>query len=456
MTKETMVLERHTLALRRARSGSRLLAGAAAVAVVLAMAPQLAAQGVRIVGPTGTSNFTSIQAAVDAAVNGDVILIAPGTYTGFTIAYKSLTLAAATGPVFVNGSVQVLGLPLGNQAALIGLHAIGGTGGHGLWVANCAGHVLVQDSSFLGHYGGQSGIEVSSSFSVALVGCSGTGSDGYYVGDGGDGLRSSNSSVAAYDCAFEGGPAESIPEAAGNGGWGYRGDPGSLLLASGTIATGGAGGSSWTCSLSGTGGAGFGVAPGAELYLLDAEAIAGPGGADPCGGHGGVLPGVFNQGGTLLNYPAAARTLNPRPAVISDNTDWPLSIWGQSGDRIYLPSSRIQGGTFAPNLFGVWLIDLPAKSGALLGVVPASGNLIALRSGPDVPAGLTHRTIISQVAAVDVAGKRILGPATMRIVLNREAGPDCNGNGVQDYVEIIEGLVPDVNHNLIPDTCPGG
>jgi hypothetical protein len=142
--------------------------------------------------------------------------------------------------------------------------------------------------------------------------------------------------------------------------------------------------------------------------------------------------------------------------VISDNTDWPVNISGLPGDRIYFPSSRKHGSVFAPNLFGVWLIDLPTGPGALLGVVPTSGTLAALRAGPDVPSQLTHRTIISQVAAVDAAGKRILGPATMRIVLNRDAGPDCNGNGVQDFVEIIEGLVPDLNNNLIPDTCPGG
>ena len=47
-------------------------------------------------------------------------------------------------------------------------------------------------------------------------------------------------------------------------------------------------------------------------------------------------------------------------------------------------------------------------------------------------------------------------PGTARVVLDRESGPDCNGNGVQDYIDVIEGLAPDLNHNLIPDTCPDG
>lgn len=61
----------------------------------------------------GSAQFTSIQAAIDAAAPGDVIEIQPGTYAGFTLA-KSLTLLGpASGakpsvitPVFVMGAVD--------------------------------------------------------------------------------------------------------------------------------------------------------------------------------------------------------------------------------------------------------------------------------------------------------------------------------------------------------------
>ena len=418
------------------------------------------AQGVRIVEPTGTANFATIQAAIDAAQNGDVILVAPGVYSGFTIPYKALTIAATSNSaVSVHGDVRILGLPTGNQVALVGFRVLGAF--NALWISNCTGNVLLQDCAFANNYGNLPILEVTSSFSVAFVGCSALKYfDSTYASLSGasDGLRSSNSAIAAYDCVFEGYDAwDDCDETVFDGGWGYRGEPGSFLFASGTLARGGRGGLEWChCGTPGVGGAGFSVDYAAELYLLGSTAIAGPPMTNYCGVSAGSYPALFNQGGNLLSYPGAARKLGPRNAVISDNADWSLSISGQVGDRIYLPGNRVQGMRFMPSLFGVWLIGQPTEPGPLLGVVPSSGVLAAQKFIQDVPLPLTQRTIFSQVVAVDSAGKRILGPPTVRIVLNRESGPDCNANGVQDYIEIIEGLVPDLNHNLIPDTCPGG
>ena len=50
----------------------------------------------------------------------------------------------------------------------------------------------------------------------------------------------------------------------------------------------------------------------------------------------------------------------------------------------------------------------------------------------------------------------ILGSPAQYFVLDRASGPDCNANGVNDYLDVLEGLAADANHNLIPDGCPGG
>ena len=50
--------------------------------------------GIHIVDTSGSGGFATVQAAVDAASDGDVILIRGGTYAGFTISGKSLVLQA--------------------------------------------------------------------------------------------------------------------------------------------------------------------------------------------------------------------------------------------------------------------------------------------------------------------------------------------------------------------------
>lgn len=52
-----------------------------------------AAAGVLTVGPSGQM-FTSPQAAVDAAVDGDVVLVHPGSYFAFTVDGKALAVVA--------------------------------------------------------------------------------------------------------------------------------------------------------------------------------------------------------------------------------------------------------------------------------------------------------------------------------------------------------------------------
>jgi len=106
-----------------------------------------------------------------------------------------------------------------------------------------------------------------------------------------------------------------------------------------------------------------------------------------------------------------------------------------------------------PELEGVWTIG-PTHS--LQGVQP----LAVLPSGATLrlplPPNVVRRRYFVQPFCVKAAGGVRVATPLHTLVLNPDTGPDCNNNGLQDYLEVVLGLVPDANHNLIPDTCPGG
>src|SRR5262245_36286230 len=87
----------------------------------------LARANVLIVDANGApGTFTTLQAACDAAAEGDTVLIKSGTYAGFAVADKALTVATDSNAyVQIYGAVRVRNLAAGKTAVLIGLKANG-------------------------------------------------------------------------------------------------------------------------------------------------------------------------------------------------------------------------------------------------------------------------------------------------------------------------------------------
>lgn len=213
-----------------------------------------ATAGVLVVAPSGAP-FTQIQTAVDAASDGDVVLVKSGTYASFVIRNQELAIVADTNAtVNVDGAIRVSGVAATRSVLLSGLHSTGNAltdeTRHGLFARNCAGALRVIGCELSGiplplgvafpgypnsHYqfllapcyGGQ-GAQIEGCLDVAFVGCTLRGSDAPptsgYGGfgtrpnggntDGGSALYAHQSQVALADNTLTGGRS---------GVWGFAG-----------------------------------------------------------------------------------------------------------------------------------------------------------------------------------------------------------------------------------------
>src|SRR5262245_7990594 len=95
-----------------------------AALVVLALAP-LSSAGILTVGPAGSgAQFTQIQAAINAALADDVILVQPGTYQRITVTKPLRILGTAPG-VIIDGGVGTAvigrGIAAGTEFVLSGV-----------------------------------------------------------------------------------------------------------------------------------------------------------------------------------------------------------------------------------------------------------------------------------------------------------------------------------------------
>lgn len=434
--------------------------------------PHARAQGARIVSAAGQQDFATLTAAVAAAADGDVILVGAGTYAGFSITGKGLTIAAAPqaatqGGVVIQGSVTVSALPAQSAVLLQGL-----TVGGGMLVLGCQGLVRAQDCSIWG-YGGAPGwdsdckggaggiaLQFTNSQWLSLTQVSLTGGEGGYVigggclsapqgGAGGQGLWISSGSVSLYDCTLSGGDGGQVSVQTGCGGAGAAAVQlqGGSLFASGSSITGGAGAWGPNCGQS-SGGGGVVVAASAVLTILDSTALSGPGGAS--------TPAPISGPGTSVTWPKPSRGMDT-PTLVVASSPYSAVFTGLAGDEIHLLSSGKMDQKLAPWLFGVLHLGLPVHLPlAPLATIPVGASSAAalvpgVRLMPGAPVGIR-----ATQAPFRASSGVVLGPHRFVVALSPDVGPDCNGNGVSDYVDVLFGAVPDANHNLIPDTCPGG
>src|SRR5262249_47670917 len=90
------------------------------------------------------ARFLDLQSAIDRAAPDDLILVRPGSYSGFTLEKGVALVAQPSGSALVSGPITVKALPPGQRARLIGLALVSTTGNTGVTVSGCKGAVFLQ------------------------------------------------------------------------------------------------------------------------------------------------------------------------------------------------------------------------------------------------------------------------------------------------------------------------
>src|SRR6187402_1540088 len=75
-----------------------------------------------VVDASGGGDFTTLQAAVNAAADGDTLLVRTGSYAGFLLTGKGLSIVAERGAEpKVSADVRLLSITAGHTVVLSGL-----------------------------------------------------------------------------------------------------------------------------------------------------------------------------------------------------------------------------------------------------------------------------------------------------------------------------------------------
>lgn len=371
---------------------------------------------VLVVDAAGGAPFTQIQDAVDAAKDGDVILVKPGTYAGFQITRKGLHVSSDGPGAKVIGGIRVIDTLVEHEIALTLLESTGAGSDPtpGLLLSVARGSVRVESCTLRGRNGvagpmfqrsGSPGADVRSSPAVSFARCELFGGEGKDVtdeGHGGAGVRVEGASqVARFDCHARGGEGGSDIHFgnfwySGFGGAGLSAEGAQAqVFASGSLLQGGKGGNygEFLCKEPwGSGGDGVELIDGAQGKFRDVVAQGGVKGAGTFCGSNGVPYDVC--AGCVERFAPPARALTG-PNVLREGLTSSLVWHGEPGDVVVAWSGPTSAFEFADAIVRHAAPDLVGASvtSVVVGVVPASGVLVQPFSAPHLAPGVEHATL---------------------------------------------------------------
>lgn len=403
----------------------------------------LASAGVRVVGASG-AQYSTIQAAVNASVDGDIIFIKNGNYPA-TVAINdkalTLTIDPASGFNDVNtGQIYVEHLAAGKTVTLSFLTVAGG-----IDINANAGEVRIQacrvtgglEPSIFGNpQSGRAAVVVTASKSVVITGSQLTGGKGENWFDfleaaphGGAGLSapwsSASGSVSVYDSLIRGGGGGTGEIAGGAGGPGCF--TGVAVYSSNTQWIGGKGGDALpvNCdtdplsSHTGDGGTAFFAQATSTTRFVDSSFTPGlPGTLLSVVCPGGTPPGAV--GGSIVG-PHQFLTVGKRAFNASKSVDAGqsalLQFVGAPGELVLLLVSGTSGSAAYLDAYQSTLaIGLPVLSPIPLGVVPPSTVLQMFAPIPALPPGVLGVGLYLQPAFVQGSTAVFGSPAQMTIL----------------------------------------
>lgn len=394
-------------------------------------------------------DFTDIQAAVDNALPGDLILVRSGTYPAFAVDAKPLTVTADSGAtVILEGTgtlVSVRNLPTGSSFVLDGIQ------GRGTFVSSFrtslstilvlednAGRVLIQDGDFEQGSSNPFGagqlpaLRVSDCSSVTLTrtllthggvafaesdpsaptvraeGSILTFFDSEVIGQEGVGC----SFLASCSAGEQGGPALELADG--------------FAFASDTIFRGGRGGLGasdiFGCADAGDGGPAVHLGAGdPEFVLVGGTLLGGPsGGASvPCS-TGTPGPASRVDSGTVESLAPSARTFHT-PTPLREGSLSVLTFEGQAGDLVWHLISLKQNPLYLASANGT----LFPGSGLLVffeGTLPASGVKTSSFTVLDLGPGFEAVQLFEQAAFFNATDGFVLSSGQSKVLMDAAVG----------------------------------
>lgn len=427
--------------------------------VLLAIAPPATA-GVRVVSSAGGAPYTTIQGAVNAAVDGDVVLVRNvGAYAGFTVTNKALAIVgdSATSTVRVNGAVSVTNVGATRAVVLANLEIQGPTNGTSgptttaLRVESVSGSVRLQRCTILGGdgtYGDDSfgyGYTTRGGFGMRIENCagdvalelctlrggSGQFTDTFYHGvayangsPGSDALYVADARVATYDCALTGGAGGNSYDDvnAGDGAAGLRlvrvaPSASPRLMAANTSFSGGRGGDvnfGVGHDHLGNGGHGLWIGPGTLGWVLDST-FAGGAPGDWLGGAPFGVPGTpIRNDGSETSLPVTAIAMRAPFLLRAQTQSFQLRFFGSPGDQVFLFESDAPSYIERADWRGVRLARQPGpslqtKPPTPIATIPASGEIAVPMPPLSLPPGELETTRYIQAYRIALDGTLTLG-----------------------------------------------
>lgn len=385
------------------------------------------------VSPTGGpgGDFNSLQLAVDAAADGDTVLIHGGDYGDVVlIVDKSLTIVAVPGPEPPRElSLEVRDLAPQRTLLIRGL-VLRPFLGPSLSISNCAGAVLLEDFRIepflpLGH-----GPLVQDSDRVSFVRCTLLGNPGLTTSaPSTPGLQCVDSTVSLYDCVVTGGAGLDAtssfpagPTGSAPGSPGLHVLSGAVTVASCTL-TGGQGGNSATnfltggCLTASPGGAGL-LIEGGLVRRIDSASIGGASGlALACGTTAPAGPDISAPGGTLQEIAQSPGALLIGSPIVEGGT-CTIDIAAGPGQPVILLQALAPLGQWLGGLKGslagappyvVFALGATDGNGALHIVLPLATGLL--------PVGLDAITLVDQLVTPAAGGGGLLSsPSSVTLV----------------------------------------
>ncbi|MEO0652088.1 MAG: hypothetical protein AAFZ65_15550 [Planctomycetota bacterium] len=380
-------------------------------------------------GSGGPGAFTTIQAAVDVAQDGDVILVDSGIYGSFSVDGKALDIAARPSAApSIDGRIEISGLPASGRVLLSGLSVFSlldgnpANDGPALTVSNCAGRVRLQTCTFagadnvfqpqdcqgIGGLDGRTGLELHNSQTVILSRCTVSGGNGVSHiigllcaettpgGEGGDGIASTNTNLVLFSCSVVGGLG-GLGGSGGDGGNGVSAQNSNVFVASTNIQGGGGGfGFDFVAGFGSGGDGGDGIeAPGGSITIGSSFVFGANG-----GGSGLSSPGEDGQSlvaGQVTTLESETRVLDT-PWAVFDNEALTLSISGEAGDLALLLIGTADIAQAALPFEGLVAVGQPLV--LPLGTVGDNGLLVTSVSAGPNPVGVEARTYPLQAAVI--------------------------------------------------------